>query len=350
MKRFNGVAILAGLALLAAVGCGPSDSGGSTTTTGGANASGGDKPGKGLKIAVIPKGSTHSYWKHLHLGANNAASELGCEIQFKGPLKESDKEDQIQTVENFITAKVDGIVLAPLDSKALAKSVADAKAAGIPVVIIDSGLESDKFDAAAMTDNYQGGVKAAKQLATVMGDKGSVIMLRYEKGSASTEQREQGWEDEIKKHSGIKIISDNEEAGATVDSAQQKAESLLGRFKNPDGTLQAQGIYCPNESSTAGMLLVLRELKLAGKVRFVGFDSSDKLNEGLEKGEIDGLIVQDPVKMGHDSVATMIKIIKKQAFDRHPYGLVASEMGIYLFKRDTVTPGTDAARRELGVP
>jgi ribose transport system substrate-binding protein len=320
MMRFKGAAFAAVAVALMAIGC---NSGGDTPASGSSSSpdsapktTGSADGGKTLTIAVIPKGSTHDYWRALHAGADEAEKELGIKIQFKGPLKEDAKEDQIKVVEDFTTAKVDGIVLAPLDNKALAKPVDAAVAAGIPVVIIDSSLDDTKFSATAMTNNYKGGQMAATELAKRLGDKGSVIMLRYEAGSASTMDREKGFMDEIAKHTGIKVVSSNQEGGSTVDSAQKKAEGLLGGFKNPDGSLQIQGIYCPNESTTAGMLLVLDQNHWAGKVKFVGFDSSPKLNEGLKAGKINGLVLQDPFKMGHDSVATMVKILKKQSFDK----------------------------------
>jgi len=314
MMRFNGAALAAGLAMLMVVGC---NSGGDTnTTTDNKPAVGGTDKKPDFTIAVIPKGSTHDYWKALHAGANAAEKEFNVHIIFKGPLKEDDKEDQIKTVEDFTTQKVDGIVLAPLDNVALAKPVDAAVAAKIPVVVIDSSLESKTYSATAMTNNYKGGQMAGDAMAKLLGGKGSVIMLRYEAGSASTMDREKGFLDAIAKSTGIKVLSSNQEGGATVDSAQQKAEGLLGGFKNPDGSSQAQGIYCPNESTTAGMLLVLDELHWAGKVKFVGFDSSPKLLDGMTAGKIDALVVQDPFKMGHDSVATMVKILKKQPFDK----------------------------------
>ena len=319
MKHFYGATLVAGMALLMAAGCGSGDKGGSTSADNGKTQmtpGTTDASGKKLTIAVIPKGSTHDYWKAVHAGANAAGKELGVEIQFKGPLKEDDREDQIKVVENFVNSKVDGIVLAPLDNQALAKPVEAAVVGGIPVVVIDSALKSDKQSSNVMTNNYKGGQMAGEAMAKLLGDKGNIIVLRYEAGSASTMEREQGFLDVIAKHAGIKVLSSNQEGGATADKAQQKSESLLSGFKNPDGSLQAQGIYCPNESTTFGMLRVLEENKWAGKVKFVGFDSSPKLLDGLKAGEIDALVVQNPVKMGHDAVATMVKVIKKQKFDK----------------------------------
>ncbi len=319
MKHFYSAALVAGMALLMAAGCGSGDKGGSTsgdTATNSPMTPGtADAGGKKLTIAVIPKGSTHDYWKALHAGANAAGKELGVDIQFKGPLKEDDREDQIKTVEDFVNAKVDGIVLAPLDNQALVKPAEAAVLAGIPVVVIDSSLKSDKQSSYVATDNYKGGQMAGEAMVKLLNGKGNVIVLRYETGSASTMDREQGFLDVMAKNPGIKILSSNQEGGATADSAQQKAQGLLSGFKNADGTLQAQGIYCPNESTTFGMLRVLEENKWAGKVKFVGFDSSPKLIDGMKAGEIDALVVQNPFKMGHDSVVQIVKVIKKQKFD-----------------------------------
>jgi len=317
--RFKEAALAAGMAAVVLVGCNSSDSGapaggsGATAPAGGTASTGGKKD---LTIAVIPKGSTHEFWKSVNAGAQAAGKELGVKIQFKGPLKEDDKVDQIKTVEDFTTAKVDGIVLAPLDDQALTKPVHEAVGQTIPVVIIDSALKSDEFSSFVATDNEKGGAMAGEQMVKLLGDKGDIIVLRYQKGSASTDAREKGFLDVIAKHPGIKVLSANEEAGPTVDSAQKKAESLLGAWKNPDGSLKAQGIYTPNESSTFGMLRVLEENKWAGKVKFVGFDSAPKLIDGLTSGEIDALVVQNPYNMGYLSVKTIVDVINKKPVEK----------------------------------
>jgi ABC-type sugar transport system substrate-binding protein len=123
-----------------------------------------------FRIAVIPKGTTHEFWKSVHFGAQQAADEAGdVEIIYKGPQLESDRDMQISLVQSFITSKVDGICLAPLDSRSLAPAVKEASAAGIPVVIFDSGLDEDVYVSYVATDNYQGGVLAARRMAEALG-------------------------------------------------------------------------------------------------------------------------------------------------------------------------------------
>lgn len=210
---------------------------------------------KKWRVIVIPKGTTHEFWKTIHAGALKAASDLGnVEIVWQGPQKEDDRTEQIKLVQNAVAARVDGIVLAPLDSKALVKPVEDAIAAGVPVVIFDSSLESDKPISYVATDNYHGGVLAAERLAELLKGKGKIILMRYMIGSASTEQREKGFTDTIAKYPGITYLSDNTYSGATSDTAQQTSQSLVTRFRG-----QVDGIFCPNESSTSGMLRALQD-------------------------------------------------------------------------------------------
>lgn len=255
------------------------------------------------RIAVIPKGTTHEFWKAVHAGAVKASRELNVEIVWKGPLQEDDLKGQIDVVQSFVAQGVSGIVLAPLNDKALEKPVADAVNAKIPVVIFDSDLAGDKHKSFVATDNEAAGRSAGDKLAALLGRRGKVAVLRYQEGSASTHKREQGFLEAIRKVDTITVVSDNQYGGATTESAFAKAESLLAAQNATTGGIQ--GVFCPNESTTFGMLLALRKANLAGKVQFVGFDASEKLVAALQEGHISALVVQDPFKIGYESVRTM---------------------------------------------
>jgi ribose transport system substrate-binding protein len=264
------------------------------------------------KIAVIPKGATHEFWKSIHAGAKKAELELkatGVNVQiiWKGPLREDDREQQIQVVENFIAQRVSGIVLAPLDRKGLVAPVEAAVKGRIPVIVVDSGIESKAPISYVATDNREGGRIAARELGRLMGGKGNAILLRLMVGSASTEEREEGFLEVMRKDfPGIKLISTDQHAGSTRDTAKRVAENLLNRFGR-----QVQGIFACNESSGAGMLLALRDAGLAGgKVKFVAFDSGETLNAGLLAGDVQGLVVQNPMRMGYLGVKTMVAALR----------------------------------------
>lgn len=265
---------------------------------------------KKLTIAVIPKGTTHEFWKSIHAGSNKAAIELSSqghdiEVIWKGPLREDDREQQIQVVEGFAAQGVSGIVLAPLDDRALARPVADAKRAGVPTVIIDSGLQSTDFVSFVATDNRKGGSLAADRMGELLNGKGKVLVLRYAEGSASTTEREAGFIETIKqKYPGIELVSTDQYAGATRDTAKRASENLLNRFGD-----EVQGIFTPNESSTAGMLLALEDIGKAGKVSFVGFDVSQRFIDALTAGQLHGIVVQNPFNMGYLGVKTMVDSI-----------------------------------------
>ncbi|HEX6044426.1 MAG TPA: substrate-binding domain-containing protein [Pyrinomonadaceae bacterium] len=262
---------------------------------------------KKLTIAVIPKGTTHEFWKSIHAGSNKAAQELAAqgtdvEVIWKGPVREDDREQQIQVVEGFAAQGVSGIVLAPLDNHALVRPVSDARRAGVPTVIIDSGLESDEIVSFVATDNRKGGSLAADRMGQLLNGKGKVLVLRYAEGSASTTERETGFIEQIKqKFPEIELVSTDQYAGATRDTAKRAAENLLNRFGD-----EVQGIFTPNESSTAGMLLALQDIGKAGKVSFVGFDVSQTFIDALNSGQLHGIVVQNPFNMGYLGVRTMV--------------------------------------------
>jgi ribose transport system substrate-binding protein len=266
---------------------------------------------KTLQIAVIPKGTTHEFWKSIHAGAARAAGELGVEIFWKGPQKEDDRAQQITVVEDFISRGVDGIVLAPLDDRALMRPVEDAMREKIPVVIIDSALQGSDYVSYVATDNYKGGVLAARRLGELLEGQGRIFLIRYQEGSASTVQREAGFYDTMtKEFPGVVFLVKDQYAGATTETAYQLAENLLSRF--PD----VQGVFAPNESSTFGTLRALQEGGLAGKVAFVGFDSSPKLVQSLGDGEIQGLVVQNPEKMGYLGVKTIVAHLRGEPVEK----------------------------------
>jgi ribose transport system substrate-binding protein len=258
-------------------------------------------------IAVIPKGTTHEFWKAIHAGAMKAQEELTTagtkvEVIWKGPLREDDRDQQIQVVENFISRRVSGIVLAPLDSKALVQPVATAARAKVPVVIFDSDLKSDKYVSFVATDNYKGGVLAGEQMAKLLGGKGNVILLRYQVGSASTEAREAGFLDALKKFPGIKLISSDQRGGATRELCYQAAQNVLNRYGK-----EVNGIFGPCEPVANGIIMALRNVgKGGGAVKVIGFDAGTQTIEAMKKGDVQAIIVQNPVRMSYLAVKTMV--------------------------------------------
>jgi ribose transport system substrate-binding protein len=305
----------------------------------------GDPPAR-YQIVVIPKGATHLFWRAVHAGAKKAANEHNAKaapdqqvkIIWEAPAKEDSRQEQQDIVQRFTAQKVSAIVLAPTDRMTLVPSVKAALEKGIPVAIIDSGLQpsddilkSKHYLGYIATDNEMGGRKAAAHLATLLKnkDKARVLLLPYQAGSESTELREKGFREEIKKHAHIELLESNQEAGATIDTAQKAAENQLALHKDLDG------IFTPNESSTVGMLQALRAKGLAGKVAFVGFDSSQQLVAALKEGEIHGLVLQDPFDMGYKAVQRAI-----QALQGTPPSNLEHHTGLHVLTPDNVNdPG-----------
>ena len=267
-----------------------------------------------LRIAVIPKGTTHEFWKMGEAGAKKAGNELGIDIIWKGPQKESDRAGQIKVVENFITQGVDGIALAPLDDKALVRSVTEAKNAGIKVAVWDSGLDESAGDAvisSVMTNNFAAGQDCGKRLAMLMNGSGKVLMLRHAVNHDSTTKREEGFLDGIKKTApGIELLSIDQRGGVSIDEAMKVSENLLNQFGD-----QVDGVFTPNESTTQGMLRALDQAGLAGKFPFVGFDTNEALLQGLKDKKVSALAVQDPFQMGYTAVRNIFNSIQQKPFE-----------------------------------
>ncbi|MCA9076103.1 MAG: substrate-binding domain-containing protein [Planctomycetaceae bacterium] len=293
-----GLAIATLLAVLS--GCADSSSTDGTTSGSPDQTAGGQKK---YRIAVIPKGTTHDFWLSVWAGAEQAAEELGnVEVIWDGPESESQKDVQINLVDGFINDQVDGICLAPIDRDGMIPVVRRAKDAGIPTLIFDSGLSDPSATISYVaTDNYRGGVIAGEHMAELLDGKGNVILLRYQEGSESTEQREDGFLETLAKYPDIKIISDEQRVTTdTVEAVRVSSSLLLTHGDNVDG------IFTVCESLNKGMLKALQDKQLAGKVNFIGFDSDPQLVEAMENGQMHGIVLQNPVKMGYESVKNMV--------------------------------------------
>jgi ribose transport system substrate-binding protein len=263
------------------------------------------------RIAVVPKGSTHDFWQAIRAGAEKAGAEAQVRIFWNAPERESDRERQIQIVEDFIVQNVDGIVLAPNDEKALVPSVEKIFAKNIPCAIIDSAVDTDKYVCFAATDNYKGGVIAARRMAEILGGKGKIVVVKYEPGSASTTKRENGFIETIaKEFPGIQIV-DQKYGRDTPETALQATEDLLTKNPNIDG------LFACNASTSVGALRALEGQGRAGKVKMIGFDAEKLVLDALEKGVVDSIVVQNPFKMGYEGVNAVLAKLDGKDVPKH---------------------------------
>jgi ribose transport system substrate-binding protein len=255
-------------------------------------------------------GTTHEFWKSIHAGAETAANELGARIIWKGPLRETDCNEQLQIVETLTGSGIDALVLSPIDDRALVRPVAEAAALGIPTVIFNTALAGGNQVATISTDNFRGGVLAAGLVGKLTGGRGRVILMRVTEGVEGTMKREEGFLRTLRADfPGLNIISDNQYGGASTETAYQTMENLLARF----GT--ADAVFTPNESTTFGALRALEDHGLAGRIVHVGFDSSAKLIEAMAGRKIQGLVLQDPFEMGYRSVRTAVARLRGEPYE-----------------------------------
>ena len=252
------------------------------------------------QIAVIPKGTAHLFWVTVQSGAMDAGKEFGVDILWNGPAQETDFGRQIEILDSMINRKVDGIVVAPSEKKVLVQSLARAKAAGIPVTVFDSGVDSEDYVSFVATNNFEAGQMGARKLASLLGNKGKVIVVMNAPGGASTMERERGFTEAIEKEFPEMHIVATQFGMSDRAKAMTVTENMI--TAHPD----VNGIFASAEPSSVGASQALKSRSLAGKIKFVGFDSSEGLIEDMKAGVIDALVVQDPHKIGYEAVKTIV--------------------------------------------
>ena len=252
-------------------------------------------------IAVIPKGTSHLFWVSVQAGALAAGKEFNVDILWNGPAQETEYDRQVQIMDSMIARRVDGIALAVSERKALVPPLDRAAAAKIPVTVFDSGIESENYLTFLATNNYEAGEMAARELARLIGGKGDVAVLAHAPGSGSTMDRERGFNDVVaKEFPNIRIVA-TQYSMSDRAKGRAAAENILSAQPN------LTGIFASSEPSSTGVALALKARGRSGKTMFVAFDSSDSMVEDLKEGTISAMVVQDPFRMGFDSVKTLVE-------------------------------------------
>jgi ribose transport system substrate-binding protein len=259
-------------------------------------------------VAVIPKGNADLFWQSVHAGAAKAAGENKVNLVWDGPPNETEISIELQIVETMINRHVDAIALAPSDRSALSNVVDRASAAGIPVVIYDSAIQTDKYVSFISTDNYAAGEMAGERMGEVLKGKGNIVMVKTTPGGASTTAREQGFKHVVQtKYPGIHIL-DERFGMASVAQSLTVAENMLTAHPDLDG------IFCSNESGSSGAMQAVKSR--GSKAKLVGFDWSPILLDALKNGQIDSLVIQNPFKMGEEAVNYSVKAIRHEKIEK----------------------------------
>jgi ribose transport system substrate-binding protein len=255
-------------------------------------------------IAVIPKATSHLFWVAVENGARAAAAEAKVEMVWNGPPSETDYARQIQIVDSMVARRVDGIVVAATERKALVGPIDRAMAAGIPVTVFDSGIDGDNYTSFVATNNYEGGAIAARELARLTGGEGKVALLMNAPGSTSTMDRERGFEETLTKEFPKLVIAARQYGLSDRGKARAAAENMMTAHSD------LKGMFCSSEPSAVGGALAVKARNLSGKLKLVTFDSSADLVEDLKGGAISAMVVQDPFRMGFEAVKSVLDKIE----------------------------------------
>ena len=262
-------------------------------------------------IAVVPKGTSHLFWVAVQAGALAAGQKFGVQVLWNGPAQETEYDRQIQIVDSMIARRVDGLAVAAAERKALVQSIDRASALGIPVTVFDSGVDTDNYMTFLATDNYEAGKMGAREMARLLNGSGQIALMMHAPGSASTMDRERGFEDVVRSEFPKLQIVARQYGLSDPSKARTAAENIL--TAHPD----ISGIFASSEPSSVGTSLALKSRSLAGKVKFVAFDASDTMIEDLKGGAIDAMVVQDPFRMGYEAVQTLVDKLRGEKPAKH---------------------------------
>jgi ribose transport system substrate-binding protein len=290
------------LSLCVIAGCKKTDQTNSTTTAPTASTAG------KLVIAVIPKSTDHPYWNAVKAGAMKGGQETDAQINWNGPNTEADRQAQIRIVADMVGKGVDAICIAPNDQDALVNTVVQTHQK-IPVVVFDSGVNTQDYTAYIATDNHKGGELAGEEMLRLLADTGGkVAVIRGIAGSESTTQREEGFIAAVRKNPKVVVVE------LRGDNAELKSKQASADILTREGDIV--GFFGPSEPVCKGILGALQDANKAGKTKFVGFDGGDELARGLDQKQIDALVVQRPVLMGELAVKAAVAAIHGQTVEK----------------------------------
>jgi ribose transport system substrate-binding protein len=305
-KGLTGIVLVTLVVLI--TGCGAVQQVNSTGSTSSSANNNGNAATRALKIAMVPKAVGSDYWEVVHQGAQCAVSKLqNVSIQWDGVTAETDVTGQVNLLKNFITQGVDGIDYAATDAKVLTQVSTQATTAKIPVVNIDSGTDPQPANILLFaTDNVASAVKAADLLGTALNGKGKIAFLPFLAGSSTNDQRAKGFLQGLTKYPNLQLVA-TQYSQSDANVAFRVTSDILSA--HPD----LSGIFAANEPGVIGAAKAVQKAGLAGKVVIIGWDAAPDEIKGVQDGEITALVVQNPFKMGYDSLNSIVKMIRTGA-------------------------------------
>jgi len=259
---------------------------------------------KKYTIALIPGLTADPFYITMRKGAEAAAKALDINFVFQG-APDFNPVTQVPVLNAIIGRKLDAILIAPTDKTQLVEPLKKAVDAGIPVLTVDTFIGNGHYQTGSgdadfpisyiASDNILGGEIAARALAKAIGDKGKVYVSNVKPGISTTDQREQGFKDEMKKHPNITVL----ETQFNDDDANKAASQFQSVYaRNSDLT----GVFGANLFSAMGAANGVKQGGITGKVKVVAFDAPTSIVSEITSGNVDIAIAQHPAEIGYFGV------------------------------------------------
>jgi ribose transport system substrate-binding protein len=263
-----------------------------------------------LYIPVISKGFQHQFWQAVKLGSEQAAKDLNVDITFEGPEGENQVDKQVEMFQTALDKKPDAICLAAVDSQVFTPLLEKAKAAGIPVIGFDSGVDSDIPVTTATTDNIAAAALAADKMVELIGGEGEVAVIAHDQTSRTGIDRVKGFTDQIAAKYPKVTIVDTQYGGGDHLKSTDLAKAIIQAHPN------LKGFFGANEGSIIGVLNAAKELGMEGKLTIIGYDSGQQQMDAIRSGAEAGAITQNPVGIGYKCVEAAVKAVKGETLPK----------------------------------
>lgn len=261
-------------------------------------------------IPVISKGFQHQFWQAVKQGAEQAAKDLNVDITFEGPESEAMVDKQVEMFQTALDKKPAAICLAAVDSKAFQPLLEKAKAAGIPVIGFDSGVDSDIPVTTAATDNIAAAALAADKMVELIGGSGEVAVIAHDQTSRTGIDRVAGFVDQVKNKYPDVTVVDVQYGGGDQLKSTDLAKAIIQAHPN------LKGFFGANEGSIIGVLNAVKELGMEGKITVIGYDSGQQQMDAIRAGTEAGAITQNPVGIGYKCVEAALKAYKGETLPK----------------------------------
>ena len=260
-------------------------------------------------VALVLKTLNHPFFVDMRRGAQEAADRLGVTLQVQAAEREIDVDKQMQIVENMLQTGIDVLAITPSGSREIVSALVKAKAADVPILIVDTRLDAKAAADAGVapktfigSDNYEGGKLAGEYAVTATSGKARVGILEGIPGHETGDSRLRGFRDAVAKAPGITIVA-SQPANWERDQGFNVFQNMLQAHPEIDT------VFAASDLMALGAIEAIAAAGKTGKIKVIGFDALEDAKKAIAEGKMEASVAQFPYEMGKVAVESAVKVL-----------------------------------------